>query len=78
MVSDRIQEVFRDVFQDDDLELTETTSKADILGWDSLADVKLIIAIEQEYQTKFTTQEIGHARTVGDYVAALARRGIRG
>jgi len=77
MVDERIQDVFREVFRDDDLEVVEATSKADIPGWDSLTDVKLVIAIEEEFQTRFTTQEVGHVRTVGDFVEALARRGIR-
>jgi len=76
MVSDRIQSVFRETFRDDDLEITEATTKSDIAGWDSLADVKLIISLEEEFDIKFTTNEVGHLQGVGDVMAALARRGI--
>lgn len=78
MVSERLQSVFREVFDDDRLEISEATRKADIPGWDSLADVRLIIGIEEEYRITFSTPEIGHLHSVGDVVAALARRGIRG
>lgn len=78
MVSERLQSVFREVFDDSRLEISEATRKEDIPGWDSLADVRLIIGIEEEYRIRFTTPEIGRLHSVGDVVTVLARRGIRG
>jgi acyl carrier protein len=60
-----LQEVFRRVFDDDELTVSRATSADDIDGWDSMAHINLIIAIEKRFNVKFTAGEI----------AALARRG---
>jgi acyl carrier protein len=60
-----LQEVFREVFDDDSLAVSESTSAADIDGWDSMAHINLIIAIEKQFRVKFAAAEI----------AALGRRG---
>ena len=64
-VQPALQDVFRRVFDDDDLEITEATSAADIDGWDSMAHINLIIAIEKQFGVSFSASEI----------AALGRRG---
>jgi len=76
VATDRLQSVFREVFDDDQLEIRASTTKTDIPDWDSMADVKLIIGLEDEFRIKFTTSEIGRLQSVGDVVAALSRRGI--
>jgi acyl carrier protein len=60
-----LQDVFRRVFDDDELVITESMSAADVDGWDSMAHINLIIAIEKRFEIKFTASEI----------AALGRRG---
>jgi acyl carrier protein len=60
-----LQDVFRRVFDDDDLTISDLTSAEDIDGWDSMAHINLIIAIESKFKIKFSVSEI----------AALARRG---
>ena len=60
-----LQEVFRRVFDDDELVILDATSAADIDGWDSMAHINLIIAIEKRFGVKFSAAEIG----------ALGRRG---
>lgn len=76
MISERLRSVFCEVFDDDGLEVGADTTKKDIPGWDSMADVKLLIGLEEEYRIKFTTHEVGRLRSVSDVVAALNRRGI--
>jgi acyl carrier protein len=60
-----LQEVFRRVFDDDDLSVTPATTAADIDGWDSMAHINLIIAAEKKFGVSFSASEI----------AALGRRG---
>ncbi len=60
-----LQEVLRRVFDDDDLTIADSTSADDIDGWDSMAHINLIIAIEKRFKIMFAAGEI----------AALARRG---
>jgi len=71
VLDNRLTRVFRDVFDDEALEVAESTSARDVPAWDSLAQVKLVIAVEQEFGVKFTTSEIGSWSNVGDLKRAL-------
>lgn len=66
-----LQEIFRDIFDEDDLVLTADMSAEDIEDWDSLTHMQLIIAIEKKYNIKFTTDEIIAANNVGEFVHIL-------
>jgi acyl carrier protein len=68
-----LEDVFRDVFDDDSIVLTETTTAEDIDGWDSLGNLNLIIAIEQRFGVKFATAEISKLKDKGQNVGSLAR-----
>lgn len=73
-VLDRIQEVFREVFDDDRLEVTENTSATDIPEWDSLMHITLCIALEQEFGTKLNAVEIASLSKVGNLTKLLHER----
>lgn len=55
---DRIQQIFRDLFEDDELVLRDSMTAHDVEGWDSLAHINLIIAIESELGIRFAAAEI--------------------
>jgi acyl carrier protein len=59
-----LQDLFREVFGDDEIVLCDTTSAADIDGWDSMMHINLIIAIEKRFGVRFAAAEI--SRTKGD------------
>jgi acyl carrier protein len=64
--------VFRDVLDNDDLTLTETTSAKDVEGWDSITHVLIVVAVEKKFRVKFTAGEIQRLQNVGD-LATLIR-----
>lgn len=66
--------IFRDIFDEPDLNITLTTSCLDIPEWDSVAQVKLVLAIEEEFGVEFTTDEVAAFKCVGDFVRALDAR----
>lgn len=66
--------VFRNVFEDDEIVLTNETTSNDIDGWDSLSHVVLIIAIENHFNIKFTTKELLTFNNVGDLLGGIIRR----
>jgi acyl carrier protein len=68
-----IQEVLREVFDDDGLTVAADTRWSDIPGWDSIVHVKLILVLEQKFAIRFDADEMLSAETVGDVVAAVAR-----
>ncbi len=51
---DKLQEIFRDIFDDEEIVITRETTAADIEGWDSFAQINLMTAIEKEWGIKFT------------------------
>jgi acyl carrier protein len=70
----RIQRIFREYFDDDQLEIWDEMSPRDLPAWDSLMHVKLLIALEEEFGVQFTTAEAGELRSVGDFLGALAAK----
>ena len=61
----RLQAVFREFFNDDSLELSDGMTFSDIRGWDSLAHVTLITALEAEFGLKFGVRELMKMKSVG-------------
>ena len=66
-----LQEVFRQVFDDDGLVVTPNTSRRDVADWDSVAHVKLILSLEEEFGIRFTEDEVSSMQTVGDLLGAV-------
>ncbi len=69
-----IQEVFREVFQDDSLKIGAETTANDIEAWDSLMHVTLMLEVESRFGVRFTTQEISTLKNVGELDALVTRR----
>lgn len=67
-VFEKLNEVFRDVFEDDDITVNDSTTADDIDGWDSLEHINLMNAIEQEFDIKFTMGQIVSMKNVGEMV----------
>jgi acyl carrier protein len=70
----QIQSVFRDVFDDAELSVTESTTASDVPGWDSLTNINLIFAIEHEFQVKFALGEIQELSNVGEMVTLIQKK----
>ena len=62
----RLNEVFQDVFDDDEISINRATTASDIEGWDSLMHVTLLINIEKAFGVKFTSSEVARLKSVGD------------
>jgi acyl carrier protein len=70
----RLSEIFKDVFDDDSIQLAPALSAKDVDGWDSLAHIRLILTIEKAFKIKFSTSEIGKLENVGNLVALIQSR----
>ena len=70
----RLESVFREVFDDDSIVLTNELSAKDIDEWDSLTHIQLIVATEQEFQVKFMTAEIADLKNVGEFIALIEKK----
>jgi acyl carrier protein len=66
-----LQDVFRQVFGDDDIVIADSTTADDIDGWDSLMHINLIIALQKRFGVKFATAEIAGLKSEGQNVGGL-------
>ena len=70
---DRLQPIFRDVFDDPALMITRGSSAKTIEDWDSLAHINLVSAIEKEFKIKFALGELQDLQDVGDMIDLMKR-----
>jgi acyl carrier protein len=66
MLQDDLQAVFRKVFEDPALVITDDMSAADIEKWDSLAHINLIVEVEKFFGARFKNAEIARLQCIGD------------
>lgn len=72
-VFERLTAIFRDVFDDEELEITEETTSSDIEDWDSLTHITLISEVEDEFDVKFAMKEVVGMKNVGEMVDIIIR-----
>ncbi len=73
-VFERLNKVFRDIFDDKSIMVNEETTSNDIEDWDSLEHINLIVAIEQEFGMKFNMHEVTTMKNVGEMVDIIISR----
>ena len=70
----KLNDVFRDVFDDEDITVGEETSSSDIEDWDSLNHINLVVAVEKEFGVKFSMGETQKMKNVGEMVNIIIER----
>ncbi len=73
-ILDKVNKVFREVFDDEDVAVTFTSTAADVEGWDSLRHITLIEAVEDEFNMRFQMNEVTGMKDVGEMVDIIAER----
>lgn len=63
---EQLNEVFRDVFDDEEIVVSEATTADDIEDWDSLEYINLIVAVEKKFSVKFNMGEVNSFKNVGE------------
>jgi len=71
----RLNEVFRDVFDDDSISVSEETTSADIEDWDSIEHINLIGSVESEFGMRFKMREVSGMKNVGEMIRIICERG---
>lgn len=67
----RLGEVFRDVFDDDGIVLSDETAAADIDGWDSIMHITLIGEVESAFSVHFSMKQVMQLQNVGELADAI-------
>ncbi|MGN0975204.1 MAG: acyl carrier protein [Gemmiger sp.] len=72
-IFDAVQEIFRDNFDDEELEITRETCADDIEDWDSLEQINLLTAMEKRFSIKFKLEDVRGLKNVGDLLDLVER-----
>lgn len=70
-IQDQVQDIFRDILDQESLTLTSATTASDVDGWDSLTHIQLIVAIEKRFKVKFSSKEILSWKNIGELLDSL-------
>jgi acyl carrier protein len=71
-IQQQLTAVFRDIFDDPTLEVSDSTTAQDVENWDSITHVDLIGAVEKKFGIRFTVKDIRGLTNVGDFIRLIA------
>jgi acyl carrier protein len=70
-VFNKVQEVFREVLEDEELIIKEDYNSEDIDDWDSLTHIILVVEIEKTFNMRFLSSEISNWKDIGAMITAI-------
>ena len=70
----KLQDIIREVVDDEDVEITEATTANDVNGWDSLAHVMIVGEIRNKFGVRFSSSEVGSLQNVGAMIDVIVNR----
>lgn len=70
----RVQEIFREELEQEDLILNDETTADDVEGWDSLSHIQLVAAMEDNFGIEFKSREILSWDNVGDLIDSIQKK----
>jgi acyl carrier protein len=70
----RLTAIFHDVFDDDEIVLTDEMTAADVEDWDSLSHINLVVVCEKEFGVRLAPAEVGKLENVGAMIRLLVER----
>jgi acyl carrier protein len=73
-IYDRLNKIFREVFDNNEITVTPDTTADDIDEWDSLSHITLIDAVENEFKMRFRMGEVSGMKNVGEMSEIIAKR----
>jgi len=73
-IFDTVREIFRDVFDDEELDVVDSTNADDIEDWDSLNHINLVSAIEKACDIRFALGELQALKDVGEMITLIEQK----
>jgi len=69
-----LNEIFRQVFDDETIVVSRETTANDIEEWDSLTHINLAVAVEMKFKIKFALGELQSLKNVGDMLDLISKK----
>ncbi len=73
-IYERLAPIFQEVFDDDSIQPHPEMTAAEVVTWDSLSNIRLVVAVEEEFGIQFTTGEVAGLKNVSEFVAIIQQR----
>lgn len=70
----KLNEIFREVFDDQSIIVSDMTTANDIERWDSLMHINLLFAIENAFEIRFDIEEGLILQNVGEMADIILRK----
>ena len=74
VILEKLQPIFRDIFDSGDLSVARESNAETVEGWDSLAHINLVAAIEKDFGIRFALGELEELKNVGDMIDLMERK----
>ncbi len=71
---EKLNEIFCEVFDDEELIIKPEMTSNDIDGWDSLSHINLVIAVESRFNVRFSQKELLSFKNVGDMLRCIEHK----
>lgn len=73
-ITEKLQIIFRDIFDDETIVLFDEMTSSDVEDWDSLSHINLISDIGAQFGITFTTDEILNTKNVGEFIKIIEEK----
>jgi len=73
-IKEKLEKIFHEVFDDENLSITEDMTAEDVDEWDSFNHVRLIVTVEEEFGTTFNTSDVADLRNVGELLNLIEKK----
>ena len=73
-IHQRLEEIFRDIFDDSELQLKRGLTSSQVSGWDSISNVRLVFSVEEAFGIRFTIEEVMKMENAGSLIDAVAEK----
>ena len=72
----KLNGIFAEVFDDEDVVVTPELTADDVDGWDSLSHIRLMLTIERSFGVRFSASEVGKLKNVGELVKLIQSKAV--
>ena len=71
VILEQLNEIFVDIIDEEDINLTYESTATEVDGWDSLTHIQLVVAIEKHFKIRFLSREIQNWKNVGELIESI-------